>query len=463
MTTTTRSNKRPKRATTRSSTTRSWPKNATLDFVSVSQHPTHKCRLPEPSLCFTNDWLLAACPISFCKIQVTAWNKHDFDHPSSMSLDVSKAVVSNKSFASGEPFVIDQVGFLSTKDDNIYLQVSLHNVPGLLLMEIDVTGENLIGEMMSLVAPAPQDLTSNASTTDLGLLTSDGILASIVRTAHNKQQTAVLFDFRSSKCLGTYVIPLLDKDETASWIRSGDDDLLLWISNEESSSAVSSLLAWNGTFPLSFQNIRLPPNIMAICPENPQGLLAVSKTKAAVPTAKKSKKGQHALDQSGIAVLWLDLEQCKATTAGQACFSSDLNPGWGHSSHNLMWHPQEHHVLAVHNHSPTMNDSSTPSSMVGFAVDSETGKPVRYQTSNNTKTKQLIRTANTGIYQHYLNKGRTIASVAGNVVFHKEEHVLAYVDWNVERVPGDDSDDQPFDDYQYQTVFQVHLVSLSSS
>ena len=458
MTTTTRSNKRPKRATTRSSTTRSWPKNAKLDFCVVPQQ--HKCRLPEPNLCFHGtDWLLAACPISPTKLQVTAWHKTNLEHPSSMSLDISSKMVGSKfDVASGESFVMDQVGFLSTPD-TVYLQVSLHNVPGLLLMEMDVTGENLIGEVSTLAA---SDLKTEKCSTDLGLLTSDGILASIVRTPHNKKQTAVLFDFKSTKCLGTHDIPLLDKDETtASWIRSGDDALLLWIcsnSNEEPSSAVSSLLAWNGQFPLSFQNnIRLPPNIMTICKENPEGLLAVSKTKPAVAGTKK-KKRQHALDQSGMAVLWLDLEQCKATTAGQACFSADLNPGWGHISHDLMWHPQEHHVLAVHNHSPSTMDDFTAPCMVGFAVDSETGKPLRYQTSNTTKTKQLMRTANTNIYQQYLAKGRTIASLAGNVALHKQEHVLAYVDWNVERVPGD-ADDQPFDDYQYQTVFQVHLVS----
>ena len=353
----------------------SWPKNTKLNLCTVvtqgGENDDDCNNGVDPKICFTENgqWLIAAAPISSKSVLVKAWNKNSIDQPCSMTMDLSKKSIATSTVEAGS-LVVEQVGLTSNGE---FLQVLLENSPSLVLISIDLDGENLLGDAIEL-AP-PQDLLQKYSRTDLGLCTStsEGNLATMLH-GDGLPDMALMFDLESKECLGSFEVPHNASSTKSEWIRSGDT-LLLHVVEQTSDMMIPPpsakpkgrwLYVWeDGAPPLSSDSmvpIKIPNSkCKAVCRENPAGLIAVSKSKKAPAS-------------SGIQILKLHLDTYKATVAGQS-FSNKLLD-WGYVSRDIYWHPSGTHVLALNNELKFKDNNNIPDMdrFLTFPIDPATGK-----------------------------------------------------------------------------------------
>ena len=319
-----------------------WPSQTqtTLDFV----HQVDSALHVQPKLYFTHDgkWLLAACKISCTQIQVTAWNNNVKQDPTaSMRMDVVSKVVKTKQ--THPEFTTHQVGLLSNTKQ-LFLQVSFENVPSLVLIPIDIhlEGENLLGDAFVV-----GDCGAQYARADLGFLTKDGILVTLVRGVDNVPDALIAYDLKDSnhKCVGSFEIPTKQAEARSSTqlIRSGDHLLVFVKELGGSKRPVTSLYLWSGDLPLSKNNmfsVALPADtFLSFCRDNPEGVIAASHV---------SRCPGNNVPVAGMVLLQLDVASCSSKVTG-CTHSTKLSPLWGALPQDLCWSPTGSHLLALHN------------------------------------------------------------------------------------------------------------------
>ena len=420
-----------------------WPssqRTTTLDFVHHVDSELHI----QPKLYFTQDgtWLLAACQISSTQIQVTAWNKTEVGHSShSMRMDLSK-VLKTKSQAANPQFTIHQVDFLChASSKQLFLQVSFHSAPSLVLIPIDIhlEGENLLGDAFE-VGPCDKE----QKRADLGFLTKDGIFVTLVRGAQDHvPDKLIAYDLKSNKCVGSYEIPRQQQAEARSstqLIRSGDH-LLVFVKELGSKRPVRSLYLWSGDLPLSSHNmfsVSLPPdNFLSFCRDNPSGVIAASQV------SRGHQGNNHNVPVAGMVLLQLEVASCSCKISGRTS-STNLSPLWGASPQDLYWSPTGSHLLALHN----TWDHLALDRLVSVPVMHSTDKSSwEFQQQSNDDDRssiaKLVAAASKAI--------RAQQTKTGDVIVAPDANTLAYL--------VVESSEDPDGNIAELESFQIHLIS----